>query len=558
MVTKCCKYLHILFIVIIYSSSKQHYLTNTRLLSSLNKQFTERTKGSAITMDKNKRPNHSKAGFQLRTSNQSAKLDEPSWRKGGCLIHHEHTPTVRPKLSKDASTDTGSRGAPNACLFVASLRDTHFSQWGKLLDVKVFRDWQQRPYSFVQYETKDTALVALKESQGTLLDSRPIRVEPARVNRALFIVHKNARELNEPEIRELASPYGEIETLDILPWSASNQEHGLAFVKFSYRDDAIQAYLGIRISNTWCVDWANHAERLVHPNDKTSLFVGQLNPREITENKLRDRFKRYGTIAEISLINRPSFHSFARCAFSFIRYEDPESATKALAAEDGAQWLGYSISVQYREPREQFIYKRSLSSGLSSGLHPFPTTVGRYRHTMMEEPSSVRINDPTVYTIAQPPTAGHHTMPPFSYIPHLDTYYYPYMPGMHPPHAPAYTSAPSFVAPGQLSQATDNMPIYMYTPQQLTSTPVSYKYSTPQTPNDTPTDESQTTPESFSTCKTLTPRSSDQSADNSSNKSGITVASTNTTPTIAKSTPYTVDELCYQLNTMNMASQTNT
>jgi hypothetical protein len=42
---------------------------------------------------------------------------------------------------------------------------------------------------------------------------------------------------------QLISPYGETEAVEILPWSANNQERGLAFVKFCYRDDAIQAYL---------------------------------------------------------------------------------------------------------------------------------------------------------------------------------------------------------------------------------------------------------------------------------------------------------------------------
>lgn len=27
----------------------------------------------------------------------------------------------------------------------------HFSQWGRLLHVKVLKDWMSRPYAFVQY-----------------------------------------------------------------------------------------------------------------------------------------------------------------------------------------------------------------------------------------------------------------------------------------------------------------------------------------------------------------------------------------------------------------------
>lgn len=28
----------------------------------------------------------------------------------------------------------------------------HFKKWGPLLNVKVLKDWMQRPYSFVQFE----------------------------------------------------------------------------------------------------------------------------------------------------------------------------------------------------------------------------------------------------------------------------------------------------------------------------------------------------------------------------------------------------------------------
>ena len=36
--------------------------------------------------------------------------------------------------------------------YLQQIVSKHFSQWGKLLCVKVLRDWANRPYSFVQYE----------------------------------------------------------------------------------------------------------------------------------------------------------------------------------------------------------------------------------------------------------------------------------------------------------------------------------------------------------------------------------------------------------------------
>jgi hypothetical protein len=61
-------------------------------------------------------------------------------------------------------------------------------QWGTLLNVKVLKDWANRPFSFVQYTTAQEATYALSQCQKSILDGRMIRVERARVNRTLYIV----------------------------------------------------------------------------------------------------------------------------------------------------------------------------------------------------------------------------------------------------------------------------------------------------------------------------------------------------------------------------------
>ncbi|KAI8055474.1 hypothetical protein BDF22DRAFT_654354 [Syncephalis plumigaleata] len=543
-------------------------------------------------MNKDRRPGRGKAAFPMHAfSRFPIKRSEQNWRK----IDYNALPSSSTSVqvsgsdsnapSNSTSDPTASavpRGAPNACLFVASLTTSrtesqlkmsvhdHFSKWGKLIDVKVFRDWQHRPYSFVQFESKEVALVALQESKGTLIDGRPIRVEQARVNRALFIVHKEARELNEQEIMQLIGPYGEVETMEILPWSANNQERGLAFVKFCYRDDAIQAYLGIRVNRTWCVDWANHAERLMHPSDKTSLFVGQLDPQEITEEKLRDRFARYGSIAEVILINRPTMNSTkTRFAFAFIRYHNPESASKALAAEDGAYWLNHHISVQYRESREQIMHRRaagaSTTTTTTSVIHPFPTTVGRHRQNVVEEtPTSIAI-----YSASQPTGAIQSTLSAVNYMPPplMEGYYYPYMPNIHPPSAPTYAVAPQqYMTPTQLPSPTDGAPFYMYTPQQSPVSSIPYKPPVHLMASSSTNEELLFTPDNRTVYKLLTPQSPDHSVDvmplslNPMLPTAIvtaTVASSNSSASVVKGPSLTADDINYQLSALHMASQPN-
>jgi len=55
------------------------------------------------------------------------------------------------------------------------------------LNVKVLKDWANRPFSFVQYATAQEATYALQKGQKAILDGRMIRVERARVNRTLYI-----------------------------------------------------------------------------------------------------------------------------------------------------------------------------------------------------------------------------------------------------------------------------------------------------------------------------------------------------------------------------------
>lgn len=62
------------------------------------------------------------------------------------------------------NNDGQKKEIPAACVFVASLnrnlKDSdlktsvyeHFSKWGSISSVKVFKDWLKRPYAFVQYE----------------------------------------------------------------------------------------------------------------------------------------------------------------------------------------------------------------------------------------------------------------------------------------------------------------------------------------------------------------------------------------------------------------------
>ncbi|RUS27309.1 hypothetical protein BC938DRAFT_483445 [Jimgerdemannia flammicorona] len=292
------------------------------------------------------------------------------------------------------------RGSPAGCLFVASLAASktdeqlqvsvtkHFHQWGPLLNVKVMKDWMHRPYAFVQFENVTDAKHALTEAHNSLVDGRHIRVEQARVNRTLFI-GKFGRNLNEDDIRDMLSRYGSIEDITILQNYHTGKSKGCGFVKFCYRDDAIKAFLSLRSPHAhlkWGVEWASNLEfrggPIGSPIDKQSVFIGQLNPQEITQELLEERFGVYGKIESAHLVNRGGSNTaVARDAFAFIKYTEEEAAANAIEHENNSNYLDRTIKVAYRKSNENLVrpnrYGTNYSTQFLSGQHaPHPPGVG--------------------------------------------------------------------------------------------------------------------------------------------------------------------------------------
>lgn len=116
---------------------------------------------------------------------------------------------------------------PLGCLFVASLSSSrtdeqlqesvlhHFQQWGEIVDVKVMKDWANRPYAFVQFRHARDAQRALVEANSTMIHNRPIRIEQAKVNRTLFLA-KFARYASRDEMMRILERFGPLEEFKLL------------------------------------------------------------------------------------------------------------------------------------------------------------------------------------------------------------------------------------------------------------------------------------------------------------------------------------------------------
>ncbi|KAL0252018.1 hypothetical protein GEMRC1_001230 [Eukaryota sp. GEM-RC1] len=161
----------------------------------------------------------------------------------------------------------------NACLFVANIADpdeskirTVFSKFGPILRIKVLAEKSQRTfYAFVEFEHGQFVDLALKEGKNIILDGRLLRTEAAQTNTTLFIARLN-RSVSDDDLRTVFSQFGPLEKVTLIWDHVRNCHRGCGFLKFQFREDAIQALANIKkikkpfIRNA-VLEWASERTR---------------------------------------------------------------------------------------------------------------------------------------------------------------------------------------------------------------------------------------------------------------------------------------------------------
>ncbi|EPX70669.1 RNA-binding protein M [Schizosaccharomyces octosporus yFS286] len=236
----------------------------------------------------------------------SSPTSTPSPKINSLPLSPDPTDPIHPK------TIQNQRGKPIACLFVGSLNSslsesqltvsvkTFFQKYGPLLHVKVLKDWLQRSYSFVQFANANDASTALKDAQNALLDDRRIRIEPAKVNRTIYLANpSNPFNFSSSDVQHLLQPYGLIEE------QVKTKDSSGYLVRFVYRDDAISAFLNLR-NSPYKVLWAenvstksvfrnklpNSSFRHHHPNTRPSKSFSSSSSSRSTSASLSQNSQR--------------------------------------------------------------------------------------------------------------------------------------------------------------------------------------------------------------------------------------------------------------------------
>ncbi|PPJ64713.1 RNA recognition motif domain-containing protein [Cuspidothrix issatschenkoi] len=81
-----------------------------------------------------------------------------------------------------------------------------------------------------------------------------------------------------------------------------------------------------------------------------SIYVGNLSY-EVTEEDLKQNFSEYGTVRRVQL---PIDRETGRLrGFAFVEMGSDAEEQTAIAALDGAEWMGRSLKLNKAKPREE-------------------------------------------------------------------------------------------------------------------------------------------------------------------------------------------------------------
>ena len=81
-----------------------------------------------------------------------------------------------------------------------------------------------------------------------------------------------------------------------------------------------------------------------------SIYVGNL-PFEVTEADLTAVFAKYGSVKRVQI---PTDHETGRTrGFGFVEMSSEAEEQAAIAALDGAEWMGRDLKVNKARPREE-------------------------------------------------------------------------------------------------------------------------------------------------------------------------------------------------------------
>eukprot|EP01120_Amphizonella_sp_Union-15-10_P014492 TRINITY_DN7037_c0_g1_i1.p1 TRINITY_DN7037_c0_g1~~TRINITY_DN7037_c0_g1_i1.p1 ORF type:complete len:636 (-),score=132.88 TRINITY_DN7037_c0_g1_i1:34-1881(-) len=261
------------------------------------------------------------------------------------------------------------------------LHDT-FSAFGNILSCKVAlnENNQSKGYGFVHFENEESATRAINKANGKLMGTKQVYVGPfisqkerSRNQESMWtnVYVKNLdKDWTDKELYEAFQRWGPITSAKVM--FNENGSRGFGFVNFAEHENAAQAVRDTEKSELRNKDGVplyacraqKKSERYYELNRKfeqfkieritkyqgINLYIKNIED-EITENRLRSEFSRFGEISSVKIMVDEKRNSKG---FGFVCFSTPEEAQRAIVEMNGRTLAGCTkpLYVALHEPRD--------------------------------------------------------------------------------------------------------------------------------------------------------------------------------------------------------------
>lgn len=258
-----------------------------------------------------------------------------------------------------------------------ALHDT-FEAFGKIVSAKVpvTPDGKSRGFGFIQFDTPEGAEKAIENVNGMVIEGRKVFVGPFQkkqergsdgTSKFTNIFVKNlAPETDEAALKALFDAYGPTTSVAIMR-AEDGASKGFGFVSFeapAAAAAAVAGHNGVEVGGKplFVGRAQKKTERDALLREKfeaareeriskfagMNLFVKNLDD-SVTDDKLRDEFSPYGTIASAKVMRDDKG---ASKGFGFVCFSAPEEATRAVTEASGKMLAGKPIYVALHQRKE--------------------------------------------------------------------------------------------------------------------------------------------------------------------------------------------------------------
>ena len=254
----------------------------------------------------------------------------------------------------------------------------HFSQKGVVTDVKIMHkeDGRSRNFCFVGFKTEQSAKDAIKYFNQTYLKTMKISVEKAKLQGDPSLKKKgkkiknNNKNNEENENEEVETKDSKIKKILDLAKKTKNADKFDEALKNQNINNESKENEEIKAEDNNDVKEEkneNKEEKEKENNEqekkdenKINKLINQKNldpkrlylrniPFDITEDDIRQKFEKYGTINEIHIpINYKTNQSFG---YAYISYETVESSIMAINKMDGEYFMGRRLHISIAEEK---------------------------------------------------------------------------------------------------------------------------------------------------------------------------------------------------------------